>query len=101
MTKFHHRQLPAFSALLPGPTPRNELGFRSDHLQISYFNTEDRWSDPLPHAHQESDECYLVLRGTLVLEIEGERVTLGPREFGCLPQGTYQQIVQVHPPLNV
>lgn len=100
MATFHHRQLPAFSTLLSGPTPRNELGFRSDHLQINYFNTNESWSDPLPHAHQESDECYLVLCGSLVLEVEGERVTLGPREFCCLSKGSYHQIVKVHPPIE-
>jgi mannose-6-phosphate isomerase-like protein (cupin superfamily) len=100
MTKFHHRQLPPFSTLLAGPAPRNELGFRSKHFQINYFNTNETWSDPLPHAHQESDECYLVLHGSLVLEVEGERVTVGPREFCCLPQGTYHQIVEVNPPVE-
>jgi mannose-6-phosphate isomerase-like protein (cupin superfamily) len=100
MTNYHHRQLPSFSTLLSGPTPRNELGFRSDHLQISYFNTNEGWGDPLPHAHQKSDECYLVLCGSLVLEIEGEQVPLGPREFCCIPKGTYHQIVKVQPPIE-
>jgi hypothetical protein len=100
MTGFHHRQLPSFSTLLAGPFPRNELGFRSDRLQINYFNTDKEWSDPLPHAHQASDECYLVLCGSLVLEIDGEAVTVNPREFCCLPQGTYHRIVKVHPPVE-
>lgn len=100
MATFHHRQLPSFSALLAGPTPRNEIGFRSDRLQINYFNTDKDWRDPLPHAHQESDECYLILRGSLVLEIEGEIVTLRPHEFCCLPQGAFHQIIEVHPPIE-
>lgn len=100
MTKYHHRQLPSFSALLMGPEPRNELGFRTDRLQLSYFNTNESWDDPLPHAHQDSDECYLVLEGKLVLEVEGEQVILGPREFCCLPRGTYHRIIQAHPPVE-
>ncbi len=100
MPNFHHRQLPPFSALLSGPTPRNDWGFRSERLQISYFQTTESWQDPLPHAHQSSDECYLLLRGSLILEIEGERVTLGPREFCCLPSGTYHQVVEVSPPIE-
>lgn len=71
MTKFHHRKLPTFSTLLAGPSPRNELGLRSDRLQIIYFNTNEGWTDPLPHAHQESDECFLVLQGSMVVDIEG------------------------------
>lgn len=100
MANFHHRQLPPFSALLSGPLPHNELGFRSDRLQINYFHTNKSWNDPLPHAHQDSDECYLLLRGSLVLEIEGERVMLGPREFCCLASGTYHQVVEVSPPIE-
>jgi mannose-6-phosphate isomerase-like protein (cupin superfamily) len=100
MANIHHQHLPSFSTLLSGPAPRNALGFRSNHLQISYFNTNEAWSDPLPHAHQASDECYLVLRGSLVLEAEGEQITLGPREFCCFPSGTYHQVVQVNPPIE-
>ena len=100
MAEFHHRQLPPFSTILSGPAPRNEIGFRSDHLQISYFNTREVWNDPLPHAHQASDECYLVFCGSLVLEVEGEQVTLGPKEFCCFPPGTYHQVVKVHPPVE-
>jgi mannose-6-phosphate isomerase-like protein (cupin superfamily) len=100
MKKYHHRQLPSFSTLLAGTAPRNELGFCSDRLQINYFNTNKSWDDPLPHAHQESDECYLVLSGSVILEVEGERVTLGPREFCCLSSGTYHQIVEVHSPIE-
>lgn len=67
MAAFHHRPFPDVSALLAGPLPPNDLAFRSDRLQILYFNTMEGWTDPLPHAHQESDECFLVLQGTLIL----------------------------------
>src|SRR6266851_8775318 len=100
MTKFHHRQLPDFSALLSGPTPPGDFAFQSARLQICYFNTQDGWTDPLPHAHQESDECFLVFRGTIIVEVEGERVTIGPREFCGFPRGTYHQVVEVHPPIE-
>jgi len=100
MATFHHRQLPEFSALLAGPTPPTDLAFRSDRLQISHFNTEEAWTDPLPHAHQESDECFLVFQGTIIVEVEEERVTIGPREFCGFPRGTYHQVVEVHPPLE-
>jgi mannose-6-phosphate isomerase-like protein (cupin superfamily) len=100
MTKFHHRQFPDFSALLSGPTPPGDFAFRSDRLQICYFNTKEGWTDPLPHAHQESDECFLVFRGTIIVEVEGERVTIGPREFCGFPRGAYHQVVEVHPPIE-
>ena len=65
MTKFHHRSFPDSSALLSGSIPPNVFAFRSDRLQISYFKTKEPWTDPLPHAHQESDECFLVFQGTI------------------------------------
>jgi mannose-6-phosphate isomerase-like protein (cupin superfamily) len=100
VTTFHHRPLPDGSALLSGPTPPSEFAFRSDRLQMSYFKTTLAWTDPLPHAHQESDECFLVLQGTLIVEVEGERVTIGPREFCGFPRGTYHRVVEVHPPIE-
>jgi len=41
-----------------------------------------------------------VLQGTIIVEVEGERVAIGPREFCGFPRGTYHQIVEVHPPLE-
>ena len=100
MTKFHHRHLPNFSALLSGPTPPNDFAFQSDRLQINYFNTNEAWTDPLPHAHQESDECFLVFQGTIIVDVEGEQVTIEPQEFCGFPRGTYHQVVEVHPPVE-
>ena len=100
VAKYHHRPFPDFSALLSGPTPPNDLTFRSDRLQISYFKTQEAWTDPLPHAHQESDECFLVLQGTIIVEVEGERVVIGPREFCGFPREIYHQVVEVHSPIE-
>jgi len=100
MPMFHHRHLPDFSALLAGPTPPNDFAFRSDRLQISYFSTKEAWTDPLPHAHQESDECFLVFQGSIIVEVEGERVTIGPRDFCGFSRGTYHQVVEVRPPIE-
>ena len=101
MTKFHHRKLPDHSALLSGHTPPDEIGFKSERLQIWYNNyAEGTWRDPAPHMHQESDECFVVLKGNLLVEVEGERFTVGPREFCCFPRGVYHSIIEVHPPLE-
>lgn len=50
--------------------------------------------------HLESDECFIVLRGTLVVEVEGEQYTIGEREFCCFPRGVYHSVVEVHPPVE-
>lgn len=100
MAQFHHQKLPGFSTLLSGAHPPNEVGFVSEKLQIWYNNTTKEWIDPQPHAHKESDECFIVLKGSLVVDVEGERFTIGPREFCCFPQGVYHSIVKVHLPLE-
>lgn len=100
MPGFHHRRLPDYSTLLAGHTPPNDVGFRSDRLQIWFNHTDTGWADPAPHAHQESDECFVVLAGSIVVEVDGQRVTVGPREFCCFAAGQYHAIVEVHPPVE-
>ena len=102
MTTFHHHKLPEFSTLLSGPTPPNDLGFRSRHLQIWYNNTSESWigDGELPHKHLHSDECFIVLMGKLVVEVDGQKHTIGPREFCCFPAGEYHNIVEIRPPVE-
>jgi mannose-6-phosphate isomerase-like protein (cupin superfamily) len=97
---FHHYKLPDYSTLLSGRIPREELSFQSEKLQIWYNNTEEIWTDPSLHYHLESDECFIVLQGTLVVEVDGERHTIGPREFCYFPVGVYHAVVEVYPPVE-
>ena len=97
---FHHRKLPEYSTLLSGNTPPDAVGFQSTSLQIWYNNTQEPWEDPLPHAHTECDECFIVLKGGLVVDVEGELHTIGPREFCCFPKGVFHQIVEIHLPVE-
>ena len=100
MASFHHQKLPHFSTLLAGHTPPNAIGFTSKRLQIWYNNTEESWTDEASHAHQESDECFIVLQGSILVEVKGERFIVGPREFCCFPQGVYHQVVESYPPIE-
>lgn len=100
MNDFHRHKLPDFSTLLSGHTPPNEIGFRSEKLQIWYNNTQENWSDTAPHMHSGSDECFIVLKGSIVVEVEGERFTVGPREFCCFPAGVYHSLVEHSTPLE-
>jgi len=102
VTQFHHRKLPDYSTLLSGHTPPDEVGFPSSQLQIWYNNTGESWvgDGERPHKHLHSDECFIVLRGSLVVEVDGRRYTIGPREFCCFPAGQYHAVVNVHPPVE-
>jgi mannose-6-phosphate isomerase-like protein (cupin superfamily) len=101
MSNYHHAKLPNFSTLLSGHSPPDETGFRSDRLQIWYNHTDESWvesSGEIPHRHAESDECFIVLKGTLVVDVEGKRITVKAGEFCCFPAGIYHAILEVHPP---
>jgi mannose-6-phosphate isomerase-like protein (cupin superfamily) len=100
MTHFHHQPLPSYSTLLCGRTPRDGTGFQSGQLQIWYNNTEKAWKDSGVHKHLESDECFVVLQGQIIVEVEGQRFTVGPREFCCFPRGVFHAVVEVHPPVE-
>jgi mannose-6-phosphate isomerase-like protein (cupin superfamily) len=100
LAPFHHRKLPEHSALLAGRIPPDNLGFASERLQIWFNNTETPWTDVGLHAHQDSDECFVALRGMLIVDVEGERRTIGPREFCCFPCGMFHAVVQVVPPVE-
>jgi len=99
---FHHRNLPVYSTLLCGPKPPDAVGFLSSQLQIWYNNTGESWvgEGERPHKHLHSDECFIALEGSLVVDVDGRRVTIGPREFCCFPAGQYHAIVAVQPPVE-
>jgi mannose-6-phosphate isomerase-like protein (cupin superfamily) len=98
--RFHHRRLPDHSALLAGRDPRGAVAWKSDRLQLWFNNTNTEWHDDGSHAHRESDEIFVVLEGEVVVEVNGERITIGPGEFCCFPQGLRHAVVETHPPLR-
>ena len=102
MSQFHHRKLPEYSTLLSGHSPPDDVGFKSEHLQIWYNNTDESWisGGEVPHKHLHSDECFVVLNGSLIVEVEGERITIGPREFCCFSAGVYHSIVEIQTPVE-
>lgn len=100
MTRYLRRSLPEAFAVLAGPNPPDELGFRTDGLQILWNDSNDSWADPGQHYHAESDEVFIVLKGALEIEVEDERFTLGPGEMCVFPAGVSHAVVKVHPPIN-
>jgi mannose-6-phosphate isomerase-like protein (cupin superfamily) len=100
--KFHHAKLPNYSTLLSGRTPPDEVGFPSGILQIWYNNTGKTWVETPepPHYHKESDEIFIVLKGALHVEVNGEVHRIGPREFCCFPSGQWHSIVRVEVPVE-
>lgn len=80
--------------------PPDAVGFRSELLQIWYNHADEVWRDAAPHMHEEGDECFIGLQGSIVVNVGGVRATIGPREFCCFARGTYHAVVAVHPPVE-
>src|SRR5258706_6044087 len=102
MSSFHHRPLPEHSTLLSGRVPRDETSFQSAQLQIWYNHTDESWvgaGEP-PHLHRRSDECFVVLAGALIVEVDGQRHRIGPREFCCFSAEQVHAIVAVETPVE-
>ncbi len=100
MRNFHYKQLPKSSTLLAGKVPPNEFGFQSDWLQIWFNNTTESWIDDIPHFHEESDECFILLEGEIVLNVEDQYVVLKAGEYCCFPAGMRHSIIETRPPIK-
>jgi mannose-6-phosphate isomerase-like protein (cupin superfamily) len=86
--------------VLSGPNPPDSLGFQSERLQILWNNSDHSWADSGQHLHTDSDEVYIVLKGTIVLEIEDERLTVSAGEVCFIPSGSFHAIVAVETPVQ-
>jgi mannose-6-phosphate isomerase-like protein (cupin superfamily) len=100
MTKFHHKKLPGFSTILCGRKTQNDYGFESKSLQIWYNKTTEEWKDDRPHAHKECDECFIVIKGKIDVDVDGELHTIHAGEFCCFPKGVFHSIIKVYPPIE-
>lgn len=58
-------------------------------------------SVPGTHLHTDSDEAYIVLSGTMVLEVAGERVVVATGEVCFIPSGVVDAVVRVETPVQV
>ena len=101
MSRFHHRKLPEQSAFLSGRGPVDpELGFVSERLQIYWRRGDDLSIEDRTHAHQESDECFVVLTGAVVVEVEGREHVVGAREYCFFPTGVLHRISRLVQPVE-
>ncbi len=55
-----------------------------------------------PHAHPGNEQGFFVLEGKALVEIAGERETIGPNDFVFLPKGAMHKVVPLEgPPLKI
>ena len=46
------------------------------------------------------DGIFVVLEGTVVVQVDGDRVAIGPGEFCCFPAGLRHAVLETQPPLR-
>ncbi|HEX6668515.1 MAG TPA: cupin domain-containing protein [Gemmatimonadales bacterium] len=62
--------------------PRIVADLNDSHVKLAKVLGEFVW-----HQHAEEDELFLVLRGTLTIELRDGAVTLGPGQMAVIPKG--------------
>jgi mannose-6-phosphate isomerase-like protein (cupin superfamily) len=95
------RDLPRVSAFLAGRGPVDPaVGVVTESLQVHFRTSDDLHVDERSHAHLRCDEMFIVLEGSLVIETEGQRHVIGPRQFCHFPAGRFHRIVAVTTPIE-
>jgi len=62
--------------------PRIVGELNGQHVKLARLQGEFVW-----HCHEEEDELFLVLEGTLRMELRDRVIDVGPREFVIIPRG--------------
>ncbi|MBR0826956.1 cupin domain-containing protein [Bradyrhizobium manausense] len=63
-------------------SPRTVAAFNDNDVMVVKVKGEFTW-----HKHDETDDFFLVLKGTLDIELRDRTVTLGPGELFVVPRG--------------
>lgn len=62
--------------------PRTVAEFNGHDVMVAKLEGPFQW-----HSHEDTDDFFLVLRGTLDIELRDGTVTLGPGELYVVPRG--------------
>jgi mannose-6-phosphate isomerase-like protein (cupin superfamily) len=63
-------------------SPRTVALFNDHDIMVAKVKGDFHW-----HKHDETDDLFLVLQGTLDIELRDRTVTLGPGELYVVPKG--------------
>lgn len=84
--------------VVAGPRPPSDDGFCSDRVQVLHWNVDGPFGDDGTHLHRASDEVYVVLEGSIELEIDGAPVEVAAGEAVTVGAGVPHALVAVHHP---
>lgn len=102
-SQFYHRKLPPNPDILCGHTPQNNFGFQTENIQIYYNATDESWvgDGEVQHRHLHSDECFVLLKGRIIVEVEENIHEINEGEFCVFPKGVFHAIKKVYPPIEI
>jgi mannose-6-phosphate isomerase-like protein (cupin superfamily) len=66
---------------------------KDESLELAFYNNVGGEANNPLHHHNLSTERLLVIKGGLLLEIEGQPQPVGAMEMVCLPPGTAHRII--------
>ncbi|MFQ6074508.1 MAG: cupin domain-containing protein [Candidatus Bathyarchaeia archaeon] len=72
----------------------------SERIQIGFNQSDEPWVDDAPHLHTDSEEWYIVLRGSLKIRVGGQVVSVGPREVLGVKANTPHRIIGGEGPIE-
>jgi mannose-6-phosphate isomerase-like protein (cupin superfamily) len=84
--------------VVAGPSPPTSDGFRSERVQVLHWYVDHEFSDPGPHLHEASDEVYVVLDGSIDVQVENDTIRVGPDEALVVGAGVVHSLVAVQHP---
>jgi len=87
--------MPVGTTLIVSPTAADDVSIHeTSHMRV-VFNRETRsLTEPRAHLHTASTEVYLVVAGTLTLEVESERIVLASHQACTIPPGVPHRILE-------
>ena len=69
-------------------SPRTVAQYNNSDIMVVKAKGDFPW-----HEHDETDDFFLVLKGTLIIELRDEAITLGPGEMYIVPKGVEHRTV--------
>lgn len=84
--------------IVAGPNPPTPDGFRSTRVRVLHWRVDHDFSDPGPHLHEASDEVYVVLEGSVDIQVEDATIRVGPDEALVVGAGVVHSLIAVQHP---
>jgi 8-oxo-dGTP pyrophosphatase MutT (NUDIX family)/mannose-6-phosphate isomerase-like protein (cupin superfamily) len=84
--------------VIAGREPPTPDGLRSNRVQVLHWRVDAPFADATPHLHTSSDEIYVVIAGSIDVEIDGHTHHVLANQSLAVPAGITHALTRVHYP---